>query len=53
MEVSTVIDRWLTPEHRYFKVKGDDGRHDLLRYATHTRHWDAADVNSQSAREKD
>jgi len=27
IEVSTVIDRWLTPEHRYFKVKGDDGRH--------------------------
>lgn len=33
--VIDVIDRWLAPDHRYFKVQGDDGgvymvRHDVL-----------------------
>jgi hypothetical protein len=37
VEVSEVIDRWLAPDHRYFKVKGSDGdiyilRHDPYRY---------------------
>jgi len=32
--VIDVIDRWLAPDHRYFKVQGDDGgvyivRHDV------------------------
>jgi hypothetical protein len=53
IELSTVIDRWLTPEHRYFKVKGDDGRHYLLRYATQTRHWEASEVKSQVAKKQD
>ena len=35
VEVVDVIDRWLAPDHRYFKIKGDDGdtytfRHDVL-----------------------
>jgi len=25
IEVAEVIDRWLGPDHRYFKVRGDDG----------------------------
>jgi len=53
IEVSTVIDRWLTPEHCYFRVKGDDGRYDLLRYATQTRHWEASKVKSQGAKKQD
>lgn len=53
IELSTVIDRWLTPEHRYFKVKGDDGQHYLLRYATQTRHWEASEVKSHVAKKKD
>jgi hypothetical protein len=32
--VVEVLDRWLAPDHRYFKLRGDDGavyivRHDL------------------------
>jgi hypothetical protein len=35
VEVREVVDRWLAPEHRYFKVTGDDDatyivRHDVL-----------------------
>jgi len=25
------VDRWLAPEHRYFKVRGDDGGVYILR----------------------
>jgi len=33
--VLAILDRWLAPEHRYFKIKGDDQgtyiiRHDLM-----------------------
>jgi hypothetical protein len=36
IEVAEVLDRWLAPDHRYFKVRGDDGsiyiiRHDVIR----------------------
>ena len=34
VEVIEVLDRWLAPTHRYFKLRGDDGgiyivRHDV------------------------
>jgi hypothetical protein len=32
IEVATVVDRWLAPDHRYFKVRGDDGDIYLLRH---------------------
>lgn len=36
IEVMEIVDRWLDPAHRYFKVRGDDGgvyilRHDVLK----------------------
>ena len=36
VEIEDVIDRWLAPDHRYFKVLGDDNglyilRHDVMR----------------------
>jgi hypothetical protein len=30
--VTEVIDRWLDPEHSYFKVRGDDGGIYILRH---------------------
>ncbi len=38
IRVQAVIDRWLAPDHRYFKVLGEDGgvyilRHDAQRWA--------------------
>jgi len=38
VQVVEVVDRWLAPDHRYFKVRGDDDavyilRHDPLRSA--------------------
>ena len=36
VEVARILDRWLAPDHRYFKVEGDDGgtyivRHDVVK----------------------
>ena len=27
IEIKKVLDRWLDPNHRYFKLLGDDGGH--------------------------
>lgn len=33
IEVTEVLDRWLAPDHRYFKVLGDDVATYILRHA--------------------
>jgi hypothetical protein len=40
--VLEVLDRWLDPRHRYFKVKVDDGRQFVLRHDTATDEWELA-----------
>lgn len=40
IEVTEVLDRWLAPDHRYFKVLGDDGDTYILRHDTATDRWD-------------
>jgi hypothetical protein len=40
VEVAAVLDAWVGPDHRYFKVKGDDGDVYILRHDT------AADAGS-------
>lgn len=37
--IETVIDRWLSPDHRYFKVRGDDGGVYILRHDVMTWQW--------------
>jgi hypothetical protein len=39
VEVQEVLDRWLSPEHRYFKVRGDDCAVYILRHDTETDRW--------------
>jgi hypothetical protein len=38
--IDEVIDRWLDPGHRYFKVRGSDGGIYLLRHDTGDDTWD-------------
>ena len=38
--VAEILDRWLAPEHRYFKVRGDDGGTYILRHATPADRWE-------------
>jgi hypothetical protein len=39
VEIEEVIDRWLAPEHRYFKVRGSDNDIYILRYDEVARQW--------------
>jgi hypothetical protein len=38
--VTEIIDRWLDPGHRYFKLRGDDGGVYLLRQDTIEDRWE-------------
>lgn len=40
LAVSEVLDRWLGPDHRYFKVRADDGGTYLLRHDTAAARWE-------------
>jgi hypothetical protein len=40
VEVIEVIDRWLAPDHRYFKLRGDDGDIYILRHDVPTGRWE-------------
>jgi hypothetical protein len=39
VEVDEVIDRWMDPAHRYFKVRGDDGGIYILRHDVKSGLW--------------
>ena len=41
-DVLEILDRWLAPDHRYFKVRVDDGRTFVLRHDTHSSEWQLA-----------
>ena len=40
IEIVSVLDRWLAPDHRYFKVLGDDGREYILRHDIENQGWE-------------
>jgi hypothetical protein len=40
IEVAEVLDAWLAPDHRYFKVRGDDGACYILRNDVLTGRWE-------------
>ena len=40
VEVAEVLDRWLAPDHRYFKVKGDDAATYIIRYYVPSDQWE-------------
>jgi len=40
VEVKDILDRWLAPGHRYFKVLGNDGAVYILRHDTVSWSWD-------------
>lgn len=37
--IENILDRWLEPERRYFKVRGDDGGIYILRQDLRDDHW--------------
>jgi hypothetical protein len=38
--VDTILDRWLAPDHRYFKIRGDDGSMYILRHDPEKGVWE-------------
>jgi hypothetical protein len=40
VEVAEVLDRWLAPDHRYFKLKGADGAVYIVRHSTGSGGWE-------------
>ena len=40
--VLEILDRWLAPEHRYFKVRIEDGRDFVLRHDVASGEWELA-----------
>jgi hypothetical protein len=50
MEIAEILDRWLDPNHRYFKVRADDDGIYLLRHDTNSGDWelDVAGHDAQS-----
>jgi hypothetical protein len=40
--VVEIVDRWLAPDHRYFRVKADDGRVLVLRQDAASGDWELA-----------
>jgi len=39
VEVMEIVDRWLAPDHRYFKVSGSDGDIYIVRQDSSTGEW--------------
>ncbi len=40
VEVVEVLDRWLAPDHRYFKFEGDDGAVYIVRHDVPAERWE-------------
>ena len=38
--VVEVLDRWLAPDHRYFKLLGDDGDEYIVRHGSEAGTWE-------------
>ena len=52
IEISEIVDRWLDPRCRYFKVRAGDGEVYILRHDTETGIWEmtlfSADTRPES-----
>jgi hypothetical protein len=40
IEVREVVDRWLSPDHRYFKILGSDDATYIIRHDTVNWQWE-------------
>jgi hypothetical protein len=40
IEIAEVVDRWLAPDHRYFKVQDVDGDLYILRHDVASKRWE-------------
>lgn len=52
IEVKDVLDRWLAPDHRYFKVLGDDGGIYILRHDVREWRWEMTFFRDETLTER-
>ena len=50
IEVIRVLDRWLAPDHRYFKLRGHDGATYILRHDVGDESWSLTLFQSEALR---
>jgi hypothetical protein len=53
VDVCQVLDRWLAPRHRYFKVLGDDGGQYILRHDPYGYRWTLVFFKASTSSESD
>jgi hypothetical protein len=51
IEVVEVLDRWLDPDHRSFKIRGENGNLYILRHDVPGEKWDLTLFRSAAMRE--
>ena len=47
IDVAEVVDAWLAPDHRYFKLRGADGDTYLVRHDEHLDTWELTMFRAQ------
>jgi hypothetical protein len=47
--VAEVLDAWLAPDYRYFKLRGEDGATYLVRHDERTNTWELTMIADTSA----
>jgi hypothetical protein len=47
IDVAEVVDAWLAPEYRYFKLRGDDGNMYLVRQDERSNTWELTMFRAQ------
>jgi hypothetical protein len=47
VEAEEILDRWIGPDHRYFKIRGDDGAVYILRHDTESNLWELTMFDSR------
>ncbi|MBW1698000.1 MAG: hypothetical protein JRH18_03645 [Deltaproteobacteria bacterium] len=40
IEIKEILDRWLAPDHRYFKILGDDAGLYIIRHDIESWNWE-------------
>jgi hypothetical protein len=40
IEIKKILDRWLDPDHRYFKIRGDDEAIYIIRHDMNSWIWE-------------
>jgi hypothetical protein len=53
VDVSAILDRWLTPDRRCFRIHGEDGRFYMLEQNVPTGEWQLSETSSSINRNED